>query len=158
MYFTIVSLLSKKIYPVDSEIYEALTYLYIHSGYALPSTAGPWSGAELLELQSRIDRSKLSPPFIDYYDFVTDELSEGDKPFKFGLDLAIEGYYHLDTDNFVNETDWIRGYDERKPLIDIILETWPGDYFYGYTSIPLVGSKFNNYTAEEGVSYYFDTT
>ncbi len=160
--FTIVSLPAvnkQKIYPVDSEIYEALTYLYIHSGYALPSTAGPWSGAELLELQSRIDRSKLSPPFIDYYDFVTDELSEGDKPFKFGLDLAIEGYYHLDTDNFVNETDWIRGYDERKPLIDIILETWPGDYFYGYTSIPLVGSKFNNYTAEEGgVSYYFGAT
>lgn len=149
----------QKIYSVDSEVYEALTYLYIHSGYALPSTAGPWSGAELLELHSRIDRNKLTPPFTEYYDYVTKELLEGDKAFKFGLDVAVEGYYHIDTEHFVNETDWIRGYDERKPLIDIILETWPGDYFYGYTSIPLVGTKFNTFTDEDGgVSYYFGAT
>ncbi|MFA6763531.1 MAG: hypothetical protein WCR75_02630, partial [Sphaerochaetaceae bacterium] len=61
-----------------------------------------------------------------------------------------------DTANFVDESDWIRGYNERKPLLDIILETWPSKHFYGYSSLYIGGTKFNAYSAAKGpVSYFF---
>ncbi|MCK9287281.1 MAG: hypothetical protein M0P29_06945, partial [Sphaerochaetaceae bacterium] len=58
--------------------------------------------------------------------------------------------YHTDTANFVDESDWIRGYNERKPLLDIILETWPSKHFYGYSSIPVMGTKFSDFDDSTG--------
>ena len=49
----------QKIYPIDDEIYEDITDLYILSGYSLPSTSGPWSGAELKMMLEKIDYSAL---------------------------------------------------------------------------------------------------
>ena len=37
----------QKIFDIDSDAYRAVKTLYISHGYALPSTSGPWSGAEL---------------------------------------------------------------------------------------------------------------
>lgn len=37
----------QKIHAVDSDVYEAISNLYISNGYALPSTAGPWSTGEM---------------------------------------------------------------------------------------------------------------
>ena len=37
----------QKIFDIDSDAYRAVKALYISHGYALPSTSGPWSGAEL---------------------------------------------------------------------------------------------------------------
>ena len=45
----------QKIYPVDSEPFQIITSLYITQGLALPSTAGPHSGDELMKMLDRID-------------------------------------------------------------------------------------------------------
>ncbi|MDD3669713.1 MAG: hypothetical protein PHP38_03005 [Sphaerochaetaceae bacterium] len=141
---------TQKIHSIDSEVYDAITLLYISNGYALPSTGGPWSSDELLLMLRKIDLNSLNDGAKATYDYVLEILSEGDRPVQFGLDVALEGYYHTDTANFVDESDWIRGYNERKPLLDIILETWPSKHFYGYSSIPVMGTKFSDFDDSTG--------
>jgi hypothetical protein len=146
----------QKIHPVDSDVYQAITFLYSSRGIALPSTAGPWSSDELLNMLEKIDRKDLQGGETAAYAYVTEKLQRKERDASFGLDLSLEGYYHTDTENFTREEDWIRGYDERKPILDITLETWPADGFYGYSSLSFGGTRFNEYTAAEGpVSYHF---
>ncbi len=140
----------QKIHPIDSPVYDAITYLYVSNGLALPSTGGPWSTDELLKMLDKLDRDAQDDGAKAAYDYVVSMLSEGDRAVQFGLDVALEGYYHTDTTNFTNEEDWIRGYNERKPLMDIVLETWPSNHFYGYSSLYVGGTKFSGYTAAEG--------
>ncbi len=140
----------QKIYPVDSDVYKALTLLYVDQGMALPSTTGPWSGDELLGMAEKIDRTKLASGAAAAYDFVLSALDEGHKPFKFDVSVAVEGYYHTDTANFKNEGQWIRGFDERSPFLDIVLETWPAKNFYGYSSLGVQNSRYNGETAADG--------
>lgn len=146
---------TQKIHSVNSELYQAITYLYIQSGYALPSTAGPYSSDELIMLLTKVDRSSLAKSAQESYDWAVAQLQEGNKAFKFGLDAALEAYIHTDTENFTDPTDWIRGFDERKPLLDIKLETWPSKHFYGYTSFPIMATKFSHYTKENGLESKF---
>ena len=122
----------QKIYPVDSDVYEAITYLYINQGYSLPSTTGPWSANELLKMLDRIDRTKLAEGAAATYDFAAAALDEGHKAVKFQLKTSLEAYYHTNTTDFTNESQWIRGFDERNPMLDLVLETWPSEHFYGY--------------------------
>ena len=49
----------EKIYPIHDEIVSDMKDLYILAGYALPSTAGPYSGSELKMALERIDRDSL---------------------------------------------------------------------------------------------------
>lgn len=140
----------QKIYPVDSEVYEAISLLYVTQGLALPSTSGPWSGDELLGMLEKVDRSKLAQGAAAAYDFVQASLDEGHKPFKFDVSVAVEGYYHTDTANFKSESQWIRGFDERSPFLDIVLETWPAKNFYGYSSLGVQNSRYNGETAADG--------
>ncbi|PKL22784.1 MAG: hypothetical protein CVV48_01065 [Spirochaetae bacterium HGW-Spirochaetae-4] len=141
----------QKIHSVDSDVYEAILYLYIAEGYALPSTAGPWSADELLKMLARVDRYKLNRGATATYEYVLKALEEDSKAVKFGLDIALEGYYHTDTENFTKEADWILGFNERRPLLDLVLETWPSEHFYGYSSLPIANNCFNGYTADEGI-------
>jgi len=140
----------QKIYPVNSDVYEAITLLYISQGYSLPSTTGPWSGDELLMMLSRVDRAKLSGSLMETYDFAKASLGEGRKAVKFSLKTSLEAYYHTDTVNFTRESDWTRGFDERNPFLDITLETWPSEHFYGYSSLPVMNSRFNAWSNTEG--------
>jgi len=147
---------AQKIHSVDSDVYQAITNLYIASGKALPSTGGPWSSDELAKMLAKIDRSELEEGSQAAYDFVAAELNEAHRAVSFGLDVALEGYYHTDAVNFTDEADWVRGYDERNPLMDIVLETWPSEHFYGYSSFYVGGTKYNDYSAAKGpVSYSF---
>ena len=147
---------TQKIFPVDSDVYKAITYLYISNGYALPSTGGPWSADELLMMLDKIDKSSLPDGALETYDYVVAQLDNGGKAFRFGLDVALEGYYHTDSTNFTNESDWIFNQNQRKPLLDIVLETWPSEHFYGYSSISAGGTKYTDYTAADGAAsvYY----
>lgn len=147
---------TQKIHPVDSPLYEAITLLYINNGYALPSTGGPWSTDELLKMLDKVDRAIQGEAGRLIYDYVLDNLNAEKKTVRFGLDAALEGYYHTDTMNFTKEEQWIRGFNERKPLLDIILETWPSEHFYGFSSLPIAGTKHTGYTAADGpVSLFY---
>lgn len=140
----------QKIYPVDSEIYKAITYLYLDQGFSLPSTTGPWSGDELLGMLDKVNPNKLSSAARTTYDYALAELSQHRDTFKFKLATAVEGYYHTNTTDFTNESQWIRGFDERNPILDIILETWPSEHFYGYSSLPVQNSRYNSWSSTEG--------
>jgi len=142
----------QKIYPVDSEIYTAITYLYIGQGYSLPSTTGPWSADELLKMLDKIDPAKLKAGAAVTYDYVRAELVQPRKAVKFGLTTSAEAYYHTNTADFTKESQWIRGFDERNPILDIILETWPSEHFYGYSSFSVGNSRYNGKSATEGAT------
>ncbi len=60
----------QKIYSVDSGVYKAMETLYILAGKALPSSAGPWSEAELQLMLAKINKSSLSDTAQAYYDYV----------------------------------------------------------------------------------------
>jgi len=140
----------QKIYPIDSDIYQAITALYISQGLALPSTTGPWSADELLEMLEKIDTGKLSGGTLAAYQYASSELNRDTTTFKFGLSAAMETYYHTNTTDFTDESDWVVGFAERKPLLDINLETWPGEYFYGYSSVSVGNNCYNGWNATDG--------
>ena len=84
---------NQKIIPIDSEIYQAIKSLYISQGLALPSTAGPWSEAELFLMLDRIDISRLQGATLRAYDFAYEKLAKEDSPlFKFSGALNAELY------------------------------------------------------------------
>ena len=142
----------QKIYPVDSEIYKAITYLYVDQGYSLPSTTGPWSADELLKMLDRIDPARLKAGAASTYDYVKAELVQPRKAVKFGLVTSAEAYYHTNTADFTKESQWIRRFDERNPILDIVLETWPSEHFYGYSSLSVGNSRYNGKSATEGLT------
>ncbi|MFA5468253.1 MAG: hypothetical protein WC224_04255 [Sphaerochaetaceae bacterium] len=147
---------TQKIHPVGSDVYEAITYLYISNGYALPSTAGPWSTNELLKLLDKVDRTKLSNAAQSVYDYAKGVLTAEPKLFKFGLEAALEANIHTDTENFTTRKRWVKNTNDRKSLLDIRLETNIANYFYGYSSFLFDGRRFNQFSPTEGhTSAYF---
>lgn len=47
----------QKIFQIDSDVYEALTFLYMEQGKSVPSSSGPWSADELMKMLDRINRA-----------------------------------------------------------------------------------------------------
>jgi hypothetical protein len=128
-------------------VFEAITYLYIDQGFALPSTSGPWSEAELQFMLERIDPSQLSASMKEAYDYATETLQQ--KPeieskgvdFSWNFDANLEGYAHTNTEDFLGRDTWIRGFMDQKPLLSIALETWPVNNFYGYSEFTIGNNK-----------------
>lgn len=142
----------QKIYAVDSEVYEAMTYLYLMEGLALPSTTGPWSAAELDLMLSRVNKDRLhSESASRLYSFIEKELSE--KPmvnphdmFSFSIpaELNVQGFAHANNDAFSEPEEnslqpgaMYGDYNQPEPFLSIPLETWIGSGVYGYTSLSL---------------------
>ena len=136
----------QKIYSVDSGVYKAMETLYIMAGKALPSSAGPWSEAELQLMLARIDKSALSDAGQNYYDYVESLVTSEPRrqyadnfAMEFGLDLALEMYYHTN-DKFDDSDEWFHGYTDRNPFLRFTFETWPTDRFYGYFELTVGNS------------------
>ncbi|HKM06614.1 MAG TPA: hypothetical protein VJ869_06450 [Sphaerochaeta sp.] len=143
----------QNIYPVDSELHEAITHLYIAQGLSLPSTAGPWSKDELVEMLSRLDKAELSPSAWHTYEYVEKNLFSANSSFRIGLNLATELYLHANTTSYIKNEDWIYNYDSRKAPLSIPLELSISEIFYAYSSIELSNGKYNNIiTTIEGES------
>lgn len=94
---------TQKIYPIESEVYQAISYLYISQGYALPSTGGPWSGDELLKIIDKIDERKLNSDEQVVYQYILSSIQPESKVFGFSFDTAIEGYIHTNKADFGRE-------------------------------------------------------
>ena len=144
----------QKIYSVDSGIYKAMETLYILAGKAMPSSSGPWSEAELQLMLSKIDRSSLSEAAQKYYDYISAEITSEPKrqyndnfAMQFGLEIALEGYFHTDSDNFTQNGDWFHSYTDRNKFLAFTFETWPTDNFYGYFELSMsngIGHDYGN--------------
>lgn len=150
--FTIVLLLctfspvhanQARIYPVDSEVYQALRQLYVAQGLSLPSTAGPWSQDELSLMLGRIDEQSLSPDAIPTYAYILNMLSEKQSPFSLGASVALEGYVHTNTTDFTTNDDWYYNHDKRKALLSIPMEIALSDHFYAFADLELTLGKFD---------------
>ena len=141
---------AQNIYPVDSEIHEAITYLYIAQGLSLPSTAGPWSKDELVGMFSRLDKVKLDASALYTYDYVEKSLYAPNASFSMGLHLATELYLHANTTSYTENTDWIYNYDSRKAPLSIPLEISISELFYAYSNIELNNGKY--YTIDSTIS------
>jgi hypothetical protein len=144
----------QKIFPIESDVYEALTFLYMEQGKSVPSSSGPWSADELMKMLDRVNRASLSPGGRNTYDYVQSQLTEPPKSqpsnsfgSSFGLDIALEGYIHTNIDDpgfFTDERDWINDFEARKPFLNIPFETWATDTFYGYFALPVTINQFGD--------------
>ncbi|MCH3916446.1 MAG: hypothetical protein LKE40_03050 [Spirochaetia bacterium] len=128
----------------DNQIYEAITALYLSQSKPLPSSAAPYSYAELKAMLKRLDRSKMNAHELALYDKLVN-LINGAVPkgkgkgvsYDFSGDIAAEGYYNSNTDQFSGSMYWQRPYREREKPFKLSLETWAGNNFYGYSEFTL---------------------
>lgn len=134
----------QRIISVDSSLYKEIETLYILQGKALPSSSGPWSEGEMRGMLSLLDREALGVNGKALYDKVLEELNV--KPtltysdnisLDFGLELNGEGYFHTNTEDFIDEDDWVHGFTSRKAPVKFTFEAWPVENFYGYFEFTL---------------------
>ena len=142
----------QKILPVGSEVYKAITLIYINQGISLPSTTGPWSVDELAKMLDRIDSSRLKGGAMAAYSFASGALNEGNRISRFGLNTTTEAYWHRNTADFTEVSQWIRGSNERNPLFDLFMETWLARNFYGYSALTLQNTDTNGWDAANGAT------
>lgn len=143
----------QKIYPVQSQVVDAIRVLYLDQGLAQPSGTAPYSQAELAKMLEKIDQTKLSSSARKTYQYIEDTFAGEPQisdpkgvSFTWGVDATLEGYAHTNTADFVGRGQWVRGFLDQKPALTFSLESWPGDNMYGYSEI----SIGNNYTMQRG--------
>lgn len=138
----------QKIFPVTSDIPEALAVLYLSQGRALPSTTAPYSRAELEMMLDRIDAGSLDEAGRAAYAYITRQL-DADPPMwqapYVGISLRpsanFEGYVHAN-DAFRGKDDFVYGYMDQQPFANLGFEVWPGDRFYAVTDLTIQNTKW----------------
>ena len=132
---------NSKTFPLSSEIYELMDDLYSLQGLARPSTSRPWSQAEAQLILSRIDENSLNETekrlFSRIQDIISENLRWNFEDYGIGvkMDLALEGYLHSNDTEFVLDTDWVRGFEYRRPLAKLSMDFSVGSLFYTYCDI-----------------------
>ena len=127
--------------PLDSSLYEDMDDLYALNGLARPSTNRPWSNAEARLILSKVDASNLDDVSKGLYSRILSVLEQdttwnfGDFGLTVGMDFSFESYMHTNTEAFTTETDWERGFDDRKSLMKLYFEFTSNDNFYTTSDI-----------------------
>ncbi|MBO5770210.1 MAG: hypothetical protein J6R23_03035 [Spirochaetales bacterium] len=142
----------QKIYPIDDEIYEDITDLYILSGYSLPSTSGPWSGTELKMMLEKIDYSALEGVAKSLYDSIRERLCEEafSPVFEFNPAVNLEAYLSSNTDYFHGWDNWFYKEADAKQAVDLASEEHVGENFYGYINF-VAGITTTHYPFERAI-------
>lgn len=148
LYFIVISCVfcfslknNQKIWPIDSEVYQKIKNAYIIEGLSLPSSSGPWSTAELLEMTELLNKES------ELYQNIIKELKQNPKHnphkalgFNFGINLNLEAYLHTNNDNaFVGLDKWMYNSQNMLPFFQFDWETYATDNFYGF-----IGLDFRN--------------
>lgn len=142
--FAIVSVFAVSkavIKPLDSSLYDDMDDLYALNGLARPSTNRPWSSAEARLILSKVDASSIDGVSKKLYDRILSVLEQdttwnfGDFGLTVGMDFSFESYMHTNTEAFTTETDWERGFDDRKSLMKLYFEFTSNDNFYTTSDI-----------------------
>ncbi|MDR1894359.1 MAG: hypothetical protein LBQ61_06680 [Spirochaetales bacterium] len=140
----------QKIYPLDSEIYQAIRSLYIYQGLALPSTAGPWSGSELLFMLDRLEGLPLTGPAQTAYDFAREQLNRPPEFFHFNFVPTLELRGHANPGDFLTPDEYIRPWNLGKPFLSFRLENWFSRYVYGFTDFSIGNLPYNEGASKFG--------
>ncbi|MBR1583241.1 MAG: hypothetical protein IJ663_05810 [Spirochaetales bacterium] len=158
---TVFAANSQKIYSVDNDIYRTISDIYVLTGHALPSTAGPWSGDELLSMLEAIDRNDVPSFMTARYDAAMAELNaERQIEFRNGA-LSFSGvintelYAHtydaqaadaftrtdingLADHAFEGRSWWFaKDLNHIVPFFNLEVENWLGSHFYSVFDMPL---------------------
>ncbi len=144
----------QKIYPITSQEYEAIKYVYLCQGHSLPSTTGPYSGDELLkmivEIEDEISNDVLVKMLQDAKKSILAEhqIKTSSIDIEFSGDVNLELYYHTNTDGyertltssqkdktitekaFQGRDQWVYNSSKQKPFVTINWETWAANHFY----------------------------
>lgn len=143
------SKISQESIPIGSSIYADMDLLYLISGKGTASNARPWAKTEAQMILSRIERSSLPPAAARLYDSIQHLLEPklrfdlgGEAGFGLALEANAEAYWHSNT-AYDKETDWIYGFEERKPLVKLSLDFSIKDFFYSYCDIQYARNRFN---------------
>ena len=137
----------QKLYEIGDPVYTEMKAIYLDAGMAPPSSSGPWTSAEILQMLDRIDRTALSAGMKDLLDSVRGRLDTPDMSeitFQGSLRAypILELYMHTNPDDYTQDEDWVYDYDARKPLVDIPVETFMTDYIYGATDFAILKNRF----------------
>jgi hypothetical protein len=138
----------QKIYPIDSDVYQAIKALYIARGLALPSTTGPWSEDELLLMLERLDDHRFKNGEQSLYDYAAAELAPQKVAFKFTGIVATEMYAHTNTEDFTALEDYIRPYNLTKPLFEAQFEVRLTPYGYGFGEFSIGNNVVNDWVTK----------
>lgn len=168
----------QKIFPVGSEEYKTIKYLYIAQGHSLPSTTGPWSADELSRMLDVLDYDSLDQVQKSMYDAVAASVKA--RPAidldKVGLNftgsVSLELYFHTNTDGYERETralhrdsdtgayvnitekafqgnHWIYNEYKHKSFANFELETYLTDHFYADFQADIANSWHSDGTYSE---------
>lgn len=120
----------------NSEIYGLIDILYSLSGKAKANTNRPWTESQARLYLSQIDRESLPEKAKALYDNANAIINEGlkwnyDSGFglSVGLTITPEVYAHSDR-SFDTEEEWVRSWNDRKPLLRLWFEASSGSNFY----------------------------
>ena len=145
------STVSQEIIPLSSSIYRDMDTLYLLTGNGTPSNARPWNKNESALILSRIDEVGLQGISHALYDSVRNVIEDGFRysygdGFQFdpSVDLNLEMYWHTNTVDFDTDTDWMYGFEERKPLLKFNLGFALDDYFYVFTDLQYSRNRFTD--------------
>ena len=128
---------SAKVIELESNFYSNMDALYALCGKTNPSTIRPWTDTEARAILSKINPNTLTGTAKQLYELLDQEINktgrmvlDSDTNFDFKADFAFEAYAHSNTTDFVTDSDWIRGYDKRKPMLKLTVEAEVKDLFY----------------------------
>jgi hypothetical protein len=110
------------VFPLSHSAHQQLSTLYLSQGLALPSTALPYTRAELTFLLSRINIEDLSLVENQIYELLAEEATREMPAFSIGSEISYETYIHSNTNDFTTEDDWVYSYQQRKPLLTVPIE------------------------------------
>ena len=130
----------QRIIPVGDDVYSAIEALWAECGSAFPSDALPYSVDELKWYLETVDFGLLSNAGQRAYRYVESHLAVyrlADEASDFGIrvsaNASLESYMHANPER----TDWIHGYEQRLPILDVPFEAWIYDGLYVNTTLTL---------------------
>lgn len=142
---------SQEIIPLSSVIYDDMDLLYLITGNGTPSNARPWTKSEAHLILNRVDSQQLDGKALQLYSTIEDKLetrrlvqTADGFSFDFGFNYNFEGYYHTNGDDFNQDTDWIYGFEERKPMVKFDFTFNLDPFFYTFTDLQYARNRFTD--------------
>lgn len=126
--------------PVNNPCYQYLDLLFLEQGTALSFSSRPFNIDEMALNLKCIEKNSLSEAGKILYDRIEKEIKRKSRPspvinnslyaFDFSGILNLEIYYKTDP-----EIPWKYGYRDRLPMIEIPMEAYFKDNFFGFCSL-----------------------